>query len=247
MTRNAMTSASVPSFSRTAACAGLLALAGVVALPAHAEAQVGHLPQQSPYEDLKPGQNLSVTAGWLTMRRDPAGVAPKSSALATVRYDISIGGPASFYARYAFAPSERRLLLPTNPLPTRVLSTPKVTTHVADIGLDLALTGRKTWRRLSPSVTAGIGMVSDFTAADTGAYEFGSKFAFSYGFALRYFLRSGIALRADITNFTWQYQYPDRYFVKASDSTSVLTDTRARSAYRGNWGATAGVSIPLFR
>jgi len=235
------------SRAQRAGSVALLAAAVAFATPAALEAQVGHLPQASPYEDLKVGQNLSLSVGWLTMRRDPANVAAKSAPYGSVRYDIAIGGPAAFYVRYAAAPSERRLLLPSNPLATRVISTPKVTTHVADLGLDLSLTGKKSWHRLSPSLTGGIGMVSDFTQADTGAYKFGSKFAFTYGFAMRYFLRSGIALRADVTNFTWQYRYPDRYFVKASDSTSVLSDTRARSAYRGNWGASAGVTFPLFR
>lgn len=222
-----------------------LVAAPLAALPL--AAQVGHLPQASPYEDIKPGQNLSLSAGWLTMKRDPANVAPKSAAFGAIRYDIAIGGPASFYMRYAIAPSERRLLLPTNPLATRVFATPKVTTHVADLGLDLALTGRKTWHRLAPSLTGGAGLVSDFATSDTGAYKFGTKFAFTYGVAMRYFMRSGPILRADITNFTWQYQYPDKYFVKASDSTAVLTDTKVRSAYRGNWGASAGVTLPIFR
>ncbi len=227
--------------------AALLAATTMLALPVAASAQVGHLPQASPYEDLKPGQNISVSAGWLAVRRDPANVAPKAGAFGSVRYDVAIGGPAAFYVRYAIAPSERRLLLPTNPLATRVFATPKVTTHIADLGLDVALTGKKTWHRLSPSLTGGVGLVSDFASADTGAYKFGSKFAFTYGFAMRYFTRSGMALRVDLTNFTWQYQYPDRYFIKASDSTAVLSDTRKRSAYRGNWGASAGVSLPIFR
>lgn len=238
-----MTRSPLHSFAAVA-----LAFAAATALaPSQLMAQVGHLPQESPYEDIKPGQNLSLGAGWLTTKRDPANVAPKSSVFGSVRWDIAIGGPASFYARYAIAPSERRVLQPANPLATRVVATPKVTTHVADIGLDVALTGRKSWHRLSPSLTGGVGLVSDFASADTGAYKFGTNFTFSYGFALRYFTHSGLVLRADLTNFTWQYQYPDKYFIKASDSTSVLTDTRARSAYRGNWGATAGVSIPIFR
>lgn len=233
--------------NRAARAAAVVAALTALALPSRLSAQVGHLPQASPYEDLKLGQNISLSAGWLTVRRDPANVAPKSSAFGALRYDIAIGGPAAFYVRYSIAPSERRLLLPANPLATRVFATPKVTTHVADLGIDVALTGKKTWHRLSPSVTGGVGMVSDFASADTGAYKFGSKFAFTYGFAMRYFLPSGIAVRADVTNFTWQYQYPDRYFIKSSDSTAVLSDTRKRSAYRGNWGASAGVSFPIFR
>lgn len=229
--------------------ASKLVLVAVVFLsaPDALGAQVGHPPDRSPYEDIRTGQTLSLGAGWLFVRRDPADVAPKASAFGHVRYDIAIGGPAAFFVRYSLAPSERRLLLPSNPRLTRVLSTPTVNTSVVDLGVDLSLTGKKTWHRLSPSIGAGVGVVSDFTKADTGAYRFGTKFAFTYGLGLRFIPGSGISFRADVTNYTWQYQYPDRYFVRASDSTSVLRDTRARSAYRGNWGLSGGVTIPIFR
>jgi hypothetical protein len=54
-------------------------------------------------------------------------------------------------------------------------------------------------------------------------------------------------IRVDLTNFMWQFDYPDRYFVKASDTTSVLTDTRNRSVWRGSRTVTVGVTLPLFR
>jgi hypothetical protein len=89
--------------------------------------------------------------------------------------------------------------------------------------------------------------VSDFGGLDTGSYKFGTKFTFSYGAAIKYLLRNGWSVKAEATNRIWQYQYPDRYFVKASDTTSVLVDTKARSAWRGNWALSGGVSIPIFR
>ena len=235
---------------RSVARFGVVAIRLVAAslvMPAVLAAQVGHLPANSPFEDVKFGQNLSIMGGWMAMTRDPADVAPLSSLAAALRYDIGIGGPASLYARYVVAPSERKLLQPTNPLAKRVISTPGVTTHQLDAGLDLALTGKKTWHRLIPSLNGGVGVVTDFAAADTGAYRFGTKFSFSYGLSLRYLPRKGPMIRVDLTNFMWQYEYPDRYFVKASDTTSVLTDTRNRSSWRGSRTVTVGVTLPLFR
>jgi hypothetical protein len=230
---------------RSLARLGLVVLGSLT--PALAAAQVGNLPANSPFEDVKLGQNLSIMGGWMAMKRDPADVAAKSSLAAALRYDIAIGGPASLYVRYLLAPSERKLLAPTNPLATRVIGTPSVTTHQLDTGLDLALTGKKTWHRLIPSINGGAGVMSDFASADTGSYRFGTKFSFSYGLGLRYLPRKGPMIRVDLTNFLWQYDYPDRYFVKASDTTSVLTDTRNRSAWRGARTVTVGVTLPLFR
>ncbi len=224
--------------------AALLVQAGALST---VQAQVGHLPGQSPYEDVKPSQTLSASFGWLSVKRDPANVAADASPFVGLRYDLPVGGPAAFFLRYAFAPSQRNLIDPSKPRATRVIDTPDVTTHLADIGLDVALTGRKTWHHLIPSVNGAVGLVSDFASADTGAYRFGTKFSFSYGATLRYMLRSGWSVRADVTNQIWQYQYPDRYFVLSSDTSAVLSDTRSRSAWRGNWALSAGLSMPIFR
>lgn len=223
----------------------LTALAAPASSPL--SAQVGHLPNRSPYEDIKIGQTLTPMIGRLQVARDPAGVAPSSSTMGAIRYDIGVGGPASLFVRYLAAPSTRQVLNPTEPKARRVVATPGVTMHILDGGLDIALTGRKTWHHLLPSLNGGVGLVTDFAKADTGAYRFGANFSFSYGFSLRYLAPRGPQLRIDLSNFTWQYQYPDRYFVKASDTTSVLTNTRDRSAWRRNWGMSAGVAIPIFR
>lgn len=248
MLRCALLRAPLHASLRSAFVSRLLPALAAALLPiASASAQVGHMPDKSPYEDFKIGQTLTIMGGWMNMRRDPANVAPDANWMAALRYDIGVGGPASLFARYVASPSERNLLVPSNTQATRVIARPSVTTHMADLGLDVSLTGRKTYRRFMPSVNGGIGVVSDFASADTGSYQFGTKFSFSYGFSLRYLPRRGPQLRVDFTNFIWQYQYPDRYFVLANDTTSVLRRASEQSAWRGNWGVSAGVSVPLFR
>jgi hypothetical protein len=212
-----------------------------------AAAQVGHTPTNSPYEDLKVGQSLFISAGWLSVLSDPAGVAPKSSVLGQLRYDINIGGPASLYARYAIAPTERTQLAPSAVAAKRVTGTPSVLLHNFDGGLDISLTGQKTWHRLMPSLTGGIGVVSDFAKADSGGYKFGTKFSFTYGLGLRYVRRGGAQFRVDLTSYLWQYEYPDGYFLTATDNTSVLTDPRNRTKWRSNYAFSAGVALPIFR
>ncbi|MBL0172775.1 MAG: hypothetical protein IPP90_19115 [Gemmatimonadaceae bacterium] len=227
------------------ACLLILGLVG--AAPAMVQAQIGHRPSQSPYEDVKPGQSVSLSAGWLAIARDPAGVAPDAAPFGQLRYDVAIGGPASLFARYTLATTQRALFAPSAVADKRKTGTPGVAMHVIDAGIDVALTGKKTWHHLIPSLTGGVGVGSDFAAVDSGGYQFGVKFALSYGLGLQYVRSSGLRLRLDATNFRWQYDYPDRYFVKATDGTSILSDTKNRSAWRGNWGLSAGVSFPVFR
>lgn len=224
-----------------------VAIAALALSPLPIAAQVGHAPTKSPYEDYAIVQTLTLTGGQLRPGPDPAGVAPKAGPLASIRYDIRVGGPAGLYARYAASPSERNELKPGNPRATRVIATPGVTTHVLDGGLNLDLTGQKTFHRFLPSVFAGLGLASDFAKADSGQYQFGTNFSFTYGGVLRYIPRHGPQLRLDLSNVYWKYQFPDTYFVKAADTTSILTSTRQRAAWRSNALVTLGITVPIFR
>jgi hypothetical protein len=237
----------MPQLSPRARRRALAVAVLTLALPLPAAAQVGHRPDRSPFEDVRLGQSLTLLAGWFMPGRDLAGVAPRAGTLGEVRYDIGVGGPASLFARYGIARGERDVLLPERPRATRVFETRPVSTHSVDAGLDIALTGAKTWHRLVPSLFGGAGLVGDFAKADTGGYRFGNKFTITWGGSLRFLPRRGVQLRADLTNRVFQYDYPDRYFVKGADTTSILSDTRRRSVWRGNWGASAGVILPLFR
>jgi hypothetical protein len=211
------------------------------------QAQVGHMPGESPYRDVHFGQTVSASAGWLAMKRDPAGVSPDAGAFGQLRYDVAIGGPAIMFARYSLAPSQRNLLLPAVPVEQRILRTPGTVMHIIEGGLDIALTGKKSWHGLVPTIGGGAGIVSDFAAADTGSYQFGVKFSLSYGLGVRYMLSNGMQMRLEANNFLWQYDYPDRYFVAASDGSAILVDSDKRSAWRGNWGLSAGLALPIFR
>lgn len=233
-------------FSRTVVSC-VTSFASVLVATTVAHAQVGHAPESSPFRDQKIGQTVSLLAGRLSPARDPGNVAPKGSTAFGLRYDVSIGGPSSLFVRYLMSPSERRVVLPAEPQETRLLGTPSTVTHIADMGLDIALTGPKTWRSLMPSLFGAIGMATDFRGIDQGGYRFGGKFAISYGASVRIIPSGRISYRIDASNFYWQYQYPDAFFVPASDGSAVLENTRSRNAWRSNWSLTAGVSWRLFQ
>lgn len=210
-------------------------------------AQVGHLPSKSPYEDLKVGQDLTIFLGQFNSNIGPAKVLPKSSLFGGVRYDVPIGGPGYFTARYSFIPSERNLLLPSKPRTTRVLSVENTKTHVVDVGFTIAVPGRKTWHRLVPSIQLGTGLASDFAKADTGGYQFGTKFTFTGGLNVKYMFKNNWAVRADATNYLWRNSYPDSYYAVASDTTRVLTSAVSKKSWGGTWAWTLGLVIPIFR
>lgn len=238
----------VPRFVRSARSLSMASLlAGSTAFANHALAQVGHLPSKSPYEDLKVGQDFTFFLGQFNSDIGPAKVVPKPSLFGGLRYDVPIGGPGYFTARYTLIPSERNLLLPSKPRTTRVLSVENTKTHVMDVGFTIALPGRKTWHRLVPALSVGTGLASDFAKADTGGYQFGTKFAFTGGFNIKYVFRNNWAVRADATNYLWRNSYPDSYYVVASDTTRVLTPDISKKSWDGTWGLSLGLVIPIFR
>ncbi len=222
-----------------------LALSAASTQPARA--QVGHLPSKSPYEDVTPGQELTVFSGYFNSQIGAAGVLAKPSIFGGVRYDLPVGGPAVLTTRYSLIPSERTVVDPTKPRRTRVLGTENARTHMVDVGLTVLLTGQKTWHRLIPSVSVGTGLASDFAKADTGGYSFGTKFAFTGGASLRYMLRNNWSVRMDATNYLWRNAYPDAYYAVASDTTAVLRSDVSKKSWGGTWAWSLGVAIPIFR
>lgn len=233
---------------RRAAHRTLLAAVLVAAVVAPVDAQlVGSEPSRSPFRDLETTQQFTLSLGWFDAKTDAAGVGPRPALFTQLRHDVHLGGPAWLTSRYGLLRTEREVIDPGFPVAERSLGFTPVTHHVADLGITLALTGRKTWHGLVPTLGGGVGLTSDFGSQDVGNYRFGTKFAFTFGPGLRIVLPRGYSLRADLTNHVYQFQYPSTYFQRASDSTSVLTDTRQRSGWQSNWALTLGGSVPLFR
>jgi len=59
-----------------------------------ARAQVGHLPENSPYRDLETRQEFTFFGGHYAAGQDLIGVAPRGGPMFGFRYDIHVGGPA---------------------------------------------------------------------------------------------------------------------------------------------------------
>ena len=83
---------------------------GTAALSSVAFAQVGHVPQRSPYADLEYRQEATIFGGYYSAGVDEVGVAPKSGPMFGVRYDLRLGGPASLTSRFAYVSAQRDVI-----------------------------------------------------------------------------------------------------------------------------------------
>lgn len=204
-----------------------------------ASAQVGHTPEESPYVDLIHRHEVTTFSGYLHTRRDPAAVAPRSAPIFGARYSLYLAGPAFLTARVAYGRTDRRVLDPLEPADERVvIPAANVSLLLADAGLTLSLTGYKSWNRLVPEVTGGLGIVSDFrTKADVGGFSFGTRFALTLGAGVRYVPGGRFQLRADVTDHLYRIAYPDSYYGAA-----IVEPDQPRAIWTHNPALTLGVS-----
>jgi hypothetical protein len=227
------------------------ALAGLLAalLPAPVIAQVGTLPQDSPFRDLEYRQGFTGYTGWYSAAKDPAGVAPRSGPMVGLRYDVRIGGPAQFTARVGTVFSERMTIDPSEAGDARYLGVSDQGLYLGDVGLTVNLTGQKSWHALVPYAQVGVGLASDFQGRDIGGYQFGTTFAFNFGGGMRWVPRDRWELRADVADYLYQIEYPDTYYVPTTigGSDAVLNGDQAKSVWKHNFALTVGLSYAFFR
>ena len=222
---------------------GVLAL--LVAVPA--AAQVGHEPAESPYTDLEYKQELTPLFGYVKARQDPAGILPKSAAIAGLRYEVYMGGPLSFSSDLTRTFSERDVVDPLLVASKRAVGTQSAPVYAADIALALALTGRKSWHSIVPQLRGGIGLMASPAKDDSSGYAFGTSFAFHFGGGLKLVPARRFQVRADLTERVFKQTYPDSYFRLATDNTAVLKDPTPRKFYTHHTQLTVGVSYLFAR
>jgi hypothetical protein len=210
-------------------------------------AQVGNVPERSPYVDIESRQNFTALGGWFFADTDPAHVAPQSGPVFGAQYDVFLGGPAWFTARLREALVDRTVIDPARPAGSRILGTERRPLTMADVGFTFALTGQKSYRGLVPLVHGGVGFATNFEGADPGGLDLGTRFAFAYGGGLRYVPNGHWAIRADLGWHAFQLRYPDRYFQVALDSTAVLISGSSKSSWLNNKTVTLGATYQLFR
>ena len=229
--------------------AGLALAAGVAPVGAQSPTvDVGHPPAQSPYRDVLWKQETTVFSGYFAAASDPAGVAPRSGPMVGVRYDIRLAGPANFYARLAAVNSERTVINPAALPAARDLGTEGGILALADVGIALNVTGQKSWHRLVPVVSAGLGVATDFEGEDVGGYKFGTPFALNFGAGVRYVPGGRFQLRVDVADHLYQIRYPSTYYQTSSPTVDpVLSARQKQNIWKHNVALTIGVSYLLGR
>ena len=212
-----------------------------------ANAQVGHLPAQSPFVDLENDQEITFFGGYYNAGSDPIGVAPRSGPMLGARYEIHVGGPAHFMARFARVNSERFPVDPEQSGAAAQLGKRKVGLNLLDVNLVVNLTGQKSFHRIVPVLNLGAGIATCSCTVEPDPYKFGTPFAFSLGGGLRFVPGGRFQMRVDVNDYLYQLKYPGAYYEPATGGGTIASPRQARTLWKNNLAVTLGASYLFFR
>ena len=177
-----------------------------------APAQVGHDPAHSPYRDIRKGSAVALSVGYFAGDPGEVGIGPTDGPTATARYELSLGGPTLLTLGGTLAKLERVVVDPspdtlparTGPHPTDIL--------MFDLGLQLRLTGQKSYKRLAPYLGAAIGIAFELSGPpDPGGFSFGTRFTVAPGAGIRIYPGRNLSFNADFRLLFWTLSYPATY------------------------------------
>jgi hypothetical protein len=225
----------------------LLSALALVVVATTARAQVGHLPQNSPYRDVETSQEFTFFGGHYSAGQDQINVAPHGGPMFGLRYEIHVGGPAFLMARWSHVNSERFPIDPTKSGAAAQLGRKSVSVNLFDLDLALNLTGQKSFHHIVPIVNFGAGIATCSCTVAPDPYTFGTPFAFSFGGGLRYVPGGRFQLRLDWNDHLYQLKYPTAYYVAPTGGTAAVTGNNSRSFWENNRALTLGASFLFFQ
>ena len=225
----------------------LLSAAALLFVAATAGAQVGHLPQTSPYRDVEISQELTLFGGHYSAGKDALGVVPHSGPMFGIRYEKHVGGPAFITGRWSHVNSERLAIDPTRTGAAAQLGMKNVSLNIYDVSIALNVTGQRSFHHIVPVVNFGLGLASCGCTVESDPYKFGTPFAFSFGGGLRYVPGGRFQMRLDWNDYLYQLKYPAEYYVNTTGTGAAAPPAQARSFWKNNGAFTLGASLLFFR
>lgn len=196
---------------------------GAVLAASRLAAQVGHDPTQSPYHDVPRGGGPLLTVGYLSGGRGVVGVGPSAGTVWGLRWNARVGGMTTLVANLGYATTNRFVVNPADSAQSRKTGPFDSPTAMVDLGLQFALTGGKTWRRVSPYLGAALGLAMQTSAPrDSSGYRFGTKFTLSPLVGVQWLPARRLTVQGDVRLVFWRLTYPLSYKQPGADSTRVL-------------------------
>jgi len=177
------------------------------------DGQVGHDPASSPYHDILLHSGPVFFAGHLSGDRGNAGAGMSNATTFGARYEIPAGRSLHFQFTGAYLHGDRFIINPRadSSSPARRAGPFKSDLALVEVGMQLRLTGGKTWHGLAPYVGTGLGMMFDVSSpGDTtkSGYQFGTKLTIAFATGVRWYPARRVMISGDVRAHFWRLKYP---------------------------------------
>jgi len=185
---------------------------------------------------------LVFTFGFLGGSRGGVGVGPSDGKTGGIRYEVPFGAVGASLG-LAYARMDRFVVDPFKDTTSRKTGPFTDDVVLLDAGLQLILTGRKTWRGFAPYVGGVLGVAIGGTSPrDTSGYKFGTKFTVAPNVGLRWYPARRLSVRGDVRLVLWKLNYPTQFKQPDMiDNTPVLPGTASLTEWTSHPWATIGV------
>ena len=210
--------------------------------PDRLSAQVGHEPGQSPYRDVRRGAVGVLTFGYLGGSRGSVGVGLSDGNTGGIRYEALFGAIGASLG-LAYGRTSRYVVDPFKDTLSRKSALINNDVVLVDAGLQLVLTGGKTWRGFAPYVGGALGVaIGGRSPRDSSGYRFGTTFTVAPNAGLRWYPARRLSVRGDFRLVLWKLKYPTQFKQPdLIDNTPVLPSTAALTEWTSHPWATIGV------
>jgi hypothetical protein len=189
-------------------------IAGLVLAPMlSAGAQVGFLPSQSPYREIQHGSFFELNGGKIYGGGGIVGLGPRDGTSEGFQFALRAKNTLQFSFGIWTAGTHRTQIDPQDSVAKQVKGIVAERLNAIEFGIQLNLTGGKTWHKLAPYAGIGLGLVHGAASpvTDTSGYSFGTKVYFAPAIGTRLFLGQRAYLRLDVRALIWNLSYPVVY------------------------------------
>ena len=221
----------------------LLAMFAALASPAGAQT----IP--SPYRFIEGRQEVSLISGYMPADPGIYDLGPRSGPVFGARYAIEAVGPIFFEGLLSYLPTNRAVIDPRRSREDWSIGETDVHLVMLDARFDFSLTGRRTWRRISPHVFLGGGLAIDLAAEGESEqellpedlFDFGTAFTANAGTGLRVSLTSKLMLRAEASMTLWRINTPGGF----QDPAKRPSTDGQENLQQREWVAGTGLTLSL--
>ncbi|HEY8062023.1 MAG TPA: hypothetical protein VID74_04455 [Gemmatimonadales bacterium] len=206
----------------------LLIIVGLVPVGTLA-AQVGYPPSHSPYHELERGAFIEAFGGRVFGTGGTLKLGPRNGTSEGARLIVRGKNTLQFSFGGWTAGTQREVINAQDSVATRDKGLAPQRLIAGEIGIQLNLTGGKSWRGLAPYAGVSLGLVhgQGGPAVDTSGYSFGNKLFFAPTIGTRLYAGQRLYVKVDLRALFWKLSYPASYSLEPTKQPGTLTKSNA--------------------